>query len=101
MNSHSYAWRSVRNAVLVHLPMEGGDRLLERVLQKCLVVLMAVMMRGGAGTPLRGSLPDILQAAVEQGEYILHGLRIVPIVGTAAGHIDRRANRHNASPSCR
>ena len=83
--------------MLVHLLVDGCDRLLERALQEGLVVLMAMMMRGRAGTPLRDAVSNILQSAVDQGEHVLHGLRIVPVVGAAAGQVAR--TRYPASSS--
>src|SRR5947209_2080096 len=63
-------WTSVRDAMLVHLLVDGSDGLLEGTFQELLVVGVAVMMRGCAGPPLRGAVADVLEAAVEEGEHV-------------------------------
>ena len=37
-----------------------------------------------AGTPLRRALPDVLEAAVQQGQHIVGRARIEQVVGVAA-----------------
>jgi len=57
----------MRDPVLVHLLVDGGDGLLERRLQELLVIVMVVVVRCCAGLPLRGAGAHVLEAAVQQG----------------------------------
>jgi len=57
----------MRDPVLVHLLVDGGDGLLERRLQELLVIVMVVVVRCCAGLPLEGAGSHVLEAAVQQG----------------------------------
>src|SRR5579871_3902901 len=77
---------SVRNAVLMQLLVQGGDGFVEGALQEGQMVVLAVMVRNRAGTPLRRPA-DVLEAAIQQGEHVVGGVRAEQIVVAAAGQV--------------
>src|SRR5262245_1918826 len=82
--------------MLMHLPVYGSSRLVERTLQECLMVHMPMMMRNCSRLPLRRAAADVLQAAIEQGEHVVRGLRAEEIVWSFARDIDWRSVRHDS-----
>lgn len=87
----------MRDSMLVQFAMNRSDGFVEGSLQKRLMVVFAVMVRRRAGTPLGSTVPDVLQAAIQQGQHIVRGTRIEQVVGVLAGEIDRGGVRHDAA----
>lgn len=71
--------------MFMQLLMHGSDGFIERPLQESLMVVLSVVVRRGAGTPLRGTLADVLKTAVEQGQHVVRGVRTEQVVLATTG----------------
>src|SRR5687768_11160396 len=78
--------------------MDGGNGFVERTFQKRLMIVFAVMVRDGAGPPLRGAVANILQTPVQQGQHIVGRARVEQVVGVGASQIYWRRMRHDTPP---
>src|SRR5689334_9131816 len=86
---------SVRDTMLMQFTVNCIDRLVERALEECLVIVLAVMMGHSTGLPLGGAGADVLQASVQQCQHVLQGRRAMKFT-SVAGYVDRRSMRHDA-----
>src|SRR5579884_2239316 len=60
------------------------------------MIVLTVMVRDRPRPPLWGAA-DMLQAAVQQGQHVVSGIRAEQVIVAAAGQVDGRRMRHDAA----